>query len=205
MINKIEILPNMIEIPSSVEKEINKNPKFLFLGKISKKKGIEDLLEAIKSISKHSNFNFEVLIAGNGNVEWLKKEIINRDIEAIVKYIGWVSKNEKLDWLSKTDIMLLPSYYEGFPVSLLEGMSFSMPLIATNVGGIPLVLENNENGILIEPKNISDLEKAIMFYLENPENIKIHGRASFNKVQQYTPKKVIAKLENIYSLVINEE
>jgi glycosyltransferase involved in cell wall biosynthesis len=71
--------------------------------------------------------------------------------------------------LRKMNIFILPSLYEGFPISIIEAMSSKLPVIATNVDGIPEIIENGKTGILITPKNSTSIENAIISLIQNEE------------------------------------
>jgi glycosyltransferase involved in cell wall biosynthesis len=78
-----------------------------------------------------------------------------------VNYCGEVSAEEVLRRLPDYDLLLLPSYREGYPGIIIEALSVGMPVISTNVGGIPEIIENGRNGILVEPSDVERLVKAI--------------------------------------------
>lgn len=71
--------------------------------------------------------------------------------------------------------IFLPSYNEGLPIAILEAMSYKHPVISTPVGGIPEVVHNSINGILVTPGNILEIAEALQFYIEHPEAIKKQG------------------------------
>ncbi len=74
---------------------------------------------------------------------------------------GWVTGDNKLTALAQSDILVLPSYREGLPNSLLEAMASECAIIATNVGAIPDVIQSGENGILIEPGDTKNLAEEL--------------------------------------------
>lgn len=158
----IQIINNCI--PNSfIEKKCeNKIPSILFLGALIERKGVIDLLSAVKILSQNEKLNFKVLIAGTGSEEnKLKDYVIKNDLQNIVSFLGWVSGKQKVDLLKNTDILVLPSYNEGLPISILEAMSYGMPIISTNVGSISEAVKEDENGFLISPGNIVQLERAL--------------------------------------------
>ena len=75
----------------------------------------------------------ELKIGGNKNEEKLKKQIKDFNIQEIVTFEGWVSGNKKLELLNWADVFILPSFNEGLPISILEAMSYGMPIISTPV------------------------------------------------------------------------
>lgn len=196
---KVQVVPNMINAQKPVKKKDNMPITFVFLGKISKEKGIEDLIKIIIKNKEKWKGKLQVKIGGNGNVSWLKEKIEEEKLPPLLTYVGWVEGKSKQKLLKKSHVMLLPSYHEGLPISLLEGMSFSMPLIATKVGGIPFILKNKKNGICIEPGNLNQLGQAIQFFIDNPATISKQGEYSYKLAQDFFPIQVICILEQVYA------
>lgn len=97
---------------------------------------------------------------------------------------------------------ILPSYNEGLPIAILEAMSYKHPIISTPVGGIPEIIETHENGILVRPGNKKEIAEAIKYYIEHPEDIRIHGEKAYQTVQNYFPQKVFTDLTHIYQSLL---
>ena len=129
----------------------------LFLGLLGKNKGIYDLLECIRDHKVEFQGKLKLYIGGNGEIEHVKQLIKEYGIADIVIFEGWVSGDKKIELLNKSDAYILPSYKEGLPISILEAMSYGMPIISTPVGGIPEIVSNGENGYLVEPGNKEDI------------------------------------------------
>ena len=100
--------------------------------------------------------------------------------------------------------MLLPSYNEGLPISLLEALSYKMPLISTHVGGISEILEHKKNGFVVEAGNIDQITESLRFYLENKSLIKLHGDNSYRIANKYFPEFVFNQLDKIYKDLLDE-
>jgi glycosyltransferase involved in cell wall biosynthesis len=202
-IKKLIILPNIIDYPIQTEiQDKNQIIILLFLGFITKAKGIFDVLQVISENKDHYRNRIRLLIGGTGQVEQLKELIRINDIEDIVIYLGWVSSNEKANILSKSDIYILPSYFEGLPISILESMSYGKAIISTNVGGIPDIVKNKENGILINPGNLEQIKETIDCFLENPDLIQSYGLNSKKMVNKHLPDSVLRELENLYESLL---
>jgi len=131
----------------------------------------------------------------------LKKKIIESKLEDEVTYLGWVKGDEKQELLEKCDVVILPSYFEGMPISLLEGMSFGKPIISTRIKGISDILEHNKNGLLINTGDIDSIARAIEYYIDNKNMIKIHGDESYNIVKNYFPEVVFKQLSQLYNSI----
>lgn len=199
---KIEVIPNMIAGQEPISKKVGVKVIFLFLGKICKEKGIDDLIELIKNNKEKWQDRAVFKIGGDGDTDELEKKIKKFNLSNILTYEGWVLGEKKNKLLSISHVMILPSYYEGLPISLLEGMSFSMPLIANNVGGIAQIIKNGENGVLLKPGSILELQNAIEYYINNHEKIQQHGKKSYNLVKNYFPSQIIDKLNKVYKEIL---
>jgi len=203
---RIIILPNIIDYPLTGESSGGKDLiTFLFLGLICKEKGIFDLIEVIAGNKEHFRYRIKLLIGGNGEVRHLKNLIEKYHIEDMVEFLGWISSNEKANVLNSCDVYILPSYNEGLPISILESMSYGKAIISTKVGGIPEIVKDKVNGILINPGDLKQIEDALNSFLEDPELIKNYGAASLNMVQKYLPESVITELEGIYNSLLSGE
>jgi glycosyltransferase involved in cell wall biosynthesis len=123
----------------------------------------------------------------------------------IVEFLGWISGMGKAIILNSSDVYILPSYNEGLPISILESMSYGKAIISTYVGGIPEIVRNKENGLLINPGELKQIEQTIDFFLENPDQIKEYGVISKQKVQKHLPHSVLKELQEIYKSVLSNE
>jgi glycosyltransferase involved in cell wall biosynthesis len=95
-------------------------------------------------------------------------------------------------------VFVLPSYFEGSPVAMLEAMSYGKPVISTTVGGIPEIVEPGLNGWLHTPGDREALLKALLYYINEPENIKKHGERSAQIIKNYYPETIVPQLNSVY-------
>ena len=165
---RVEIIKNVISAPKA-HKQQTSYFTLLFLGLLGKNKGIYDLLECIWDHKVEFQGKLKLYIGGNGEIEHVKQLIKEYGIADIVIFEGWVSGDKKIELLNKSDAYILPSYKEGLPISILEAMSYGMPIISTPVGGIPEIVSNGENGYLVEPGNKEDIYKAIISLLNDSD------------------------------------
>ena len=198
---KIEVVANIVAIPKIQKLPSNDRLNFLFLGHISERKGVWLLLEVIESMKEQLKGQVIFDFGGNGEIEKFQKLIIRKKLQDIVNFIGWVSDNKKVDYLNKADVFILPSYNEGLPISILEAMTYSLPIISTKVGGIPEVVKDKVNGLIIAPGNTHALEKSISFVLKNKDELKSLGKCSFDLVKPHLPEQVKVKLIKIYNSI----
>lgn len=195
----VVIVPNIVDSPTIQEKKYNDGKThILYLGLITQAKGIYDLLDVINEHKHEFENKITLHIGGNGETEKLQEVISQKELSSIVKYEGWVSGEKKVELLNNTDIFILPSYTEGLPISILEAMAYSIPIISTPVGGIPEVINNKENGFLVVPGDKAGLFNSIMELVTDKTLRENMGKASYQKVQPHFPNKISKKLEYIY-------
>lgn len=180
----IQIVYNPIKIhePNKLE-----GANFLFMGRLGKRKGVFDIFEAAKSVCGDVVIN----LYGDGEID---KSLAPEN----VKIHGWVSGEEKDKIFRNSDVLLLPSYNEGLPISILEAMSYGMPIISTPVGGIVEAVENNVNGFIVNCGDTSDLAEKINALCDKDLRLKM-GAESFRLVKEKFDVEIIkTRLKEIY-------
>lgn len=172
--SKFVIIENIIDYEkynSPKLKDLKKygRVRILFLAWVKKEKGIFELIEAVKLLRK-DNLDFEVIIAGKGeDFDKIVLEVEKNKLLGIVTFSGWILGDDKLNILSRSDIFVLPTYFDGYPNSLLEAMASGNACIATRVGSIPDMIRDMKNGILVDKQNVTQLYDRIKILIENPE------------------------------------
>ena len=173
--------------------------KFLFLGRIGIRKGAYDIVSAVENLSKIYP-DILVYMAGDGEINQIKNLIKEKKLDNNIEVIGWINFKNKIELLKKVSTVLLPSYNEGLPMSILEGMASGKAIISTDVGGIPELVENNINGLVISPGDISALSKAISKMIEDEKFVK---RCSINNLEKiefnFSRKKMHEKISAIFN------
>ena len=198
--DKIVILNNIVTPPPTHKaRKIDGKIRLLFLGEIGKRKGIYDLLTAISNKREYFAQHIELHIGGNLEEDKLRTFIHDHNLESFVTFMGWVSGEKKRECLEWAHIYILPSYNEGLPIGILEAMSYRMPIISTPVGGIPEVVKNYHNGILVQPGNHDEISNALLYFIENPQHISQYGEVSYVMAQPYFPESVMGSLCKVYS------
>ena len=173
---------------------------FTFMGELSERKGIKDLIHAF---AKFENENARLLVAGNGDVNSLAALCSELGISEKVEFLGWINKEQKLDLLARTDVVVLPSYAEGLPMSILEAMSVGLPVITTPVGALEDAITHNEHGLLVQPGNIEQIAAALSELTQNADKRIQLGEKSKLKFLECFEDDVVAKtLSNYYQQLI---
>ena len=175
---------------------------FLFLGKICDHKGIFDLLDVITDHFSSLDGKIKLIIAGMGETRRLENYIKDNKLGDIVEYVGWVDDEAKRQLLNESDVVILPSYYEGVPICILEGFSYHLPAISTYVGGVPEILEDGKNGLLIYPGDHKALYDAVKQMVDSPSVRLAMGDYAFQTSMAHLPSQVEENLIELYSQLI---
>lgn len=179
------------------EPVLQKKKQILFSGTLYAGKGYQDLIRAFAKIAKKYP-DWDVVLAGNGEVE--KGRAISKELGIAnqVEFLGWVSGEQKDKAFRESMIFCLPSYAEGFPMAVLDAWAYGLPVITTPVGGIPDVAKDGKNMLLFNPGDIDALAHQLekMIIDENLRNRIALASLDFaeNKFNQYTINKQLGEL-----------
>ncbi len=177
------------------------NPDAPVAGIVSKLwegKGHKILLKAFEELIKEMS-EAKLFIVGEGYLEEELKSCAEEwGLSESIIFTGF--KSEVSEVMSCFDISVLPSYFEGMGRVLLEAMAMKIPVVASNVGGIPDIVKNNENGILVNPGNVSELAEAMKKLLTNPELSMSMGEWGHKKVTEaFSAESMCEKILSVYS------
>tara|TARA_Y100000034_G_scaffold45936_1_gene56495 strand:- start:23236 stop:24411 length:1176 start_codon:yes stop_codon:yes gene_type:complete len=141
---------------------------FIFIGRINKEKGIKYLLDSMKDLK-----NIDLKIIGyTQSIDYFKEYSKKLNLKN-VEFLGGVFGKKKMLYLSAADALILPSSKEGAPVTIMEAFARNLPVIATNAGGIPLMVKNRKNCLIIKEKDSKDIVRVVNQFIENPiKNVK---------------------------------
>lgn len=132
----------------------------LYAGTVNQRKGYADMIKAFAKIAKRYE-DWQLVFAGNGEIESGKNLAEELEISNQILWLGWVSGADKDRAFQEATVFCLPSYAEGFPMSVLDAWSYGLPVITTPVGGIPDVARDGENMLLFEPGDVDGLAKCM--------------------------------------------
>jgi glycosyltransferase involved in cell wall biosynthesis len=196
----IKVIPNGIDTSiffPPVESKTNDDEfRLITVSRLIKRKGIQYILKALSNIRDKS---ISLTIIGEGNYEnELKKMCSNLGLTGSVTFLGFCERNTIATYLGQSDVFILLSLAEAFGNVIAEAMACKLPIISANEGGIP-DLVSEENGILVEPENISQTISAIITMKTNKEMRIKMGKANAEKIMQtYNWEKIAMAYENIY-------
>ena len=186
--------------PAIVDTKKNQT-SFVTLGRLGKRKGTYDLVDAIE-IARKKVPNIRCYLAGDGEIDKFCNIIVERGLQNNIEVVGWADFTKKLELLSKVSTVVLPPYNEGLPMSILEGMATGKAIISTTVGAIPEVVKE-ENGILIQPGDVQALADALVKCSTNLKMLEDMSQKNINKIyEQFSMKSMHLKLMSYYKQVI---
>lgn len=172
--------------------------RILFLGRLEQRKGVFDLIRAMELLKVEGACeNLELVIAGDGGVDEVREQVTKRELEGVIDVVGWVDREGVGSLLRCSDVFVLPSYNEGLPMALLEAMGSGMAVIATPVGGVPEVLDNGVNGVIVEPGRPIALAKTIKMLLPKELQTEL-GEAARLSMNDFSVEMYCQRLSGIY-------
>lgn len=172
--------------------------KVLFVGRLHSVKGVQYLLGAMSIVHRELP-EVKLTLVGDGEErDRLEHLTDNLGIRECVEFVGAVPHERVQDCMVHADVLVLPSLSEGFPVTILEAMAIGLPVIATRVGGVPEIIENNVNGYLVETENPQEIAEALLTLLRDEQLRKCISGNNRKKAENYQWDKVAATLEEIY-------
>lgn len=198
---KVYTVPN----PAPPIKKIDKNKMdwILFMGTLDYRKGFLDLLKAFSLI--HKDFpEWKLIFAGNGMIEKGRTVAEELKITNKVEFKGWVKGKQKAYLFKMSSIFCLPSYAEGFPVSILEALSYGLPIVCSPVGGIKDFLNEEIDFISCSPGNCKDIAMKLSLLMKNK---KLQFKMARNSLKiandKFSMEEISKQMSNIYIKISN--
>ena len=202
--NKFEVVPNVVNTdlfyPSSTQKNTEGLKKILFVALLTPIKGVPYLLQALSRLrEKRQDFILDVVGDGPNRKEYgeLSRKL---QLEDIVYFHGLKTKQEVAKFMKYSNFFVLPSEWENLPCVLIEAMSSGLPIVATKVGGIPEII-NKKVGVLVPPKNVNALSKAIAYMLDHYKDYSAKAISEYAN-SNFSYEAVGKKLDNIYNEIV---
>ncbi len=178
----------------------------LYLGYLGQAKGSFDIIEAAKEIvSRHVPVIFDLVgeELKKGDVIQLQNQIDQAGLGNVVTLHPVATGSRKVEIFCDADIFIFPSYSEGMPIAVIEAMACGLPIIATRVGGVPEMVSDGVNGMLIDVGRPDQIADALQHLYDNPDmrhSMKMNSyKTAFEK---FDIEKLVPRLVNIYSEVL---
>lgn len=167
----------------------------LHIGRFSEQKNHIGIIESFKQVCEIHN-NVKLQLIGIGELEdEIKRKVKQLELENKVEFLG--AQQDVMDFLNKTDIFILPSLWEGMPITLIEAMATGLPIVATEVGGVPDMIRHNQSGLLtkVDSKAVAE---AIIKLLEDEKLREKIGKNALVEVQKFSAQEMARKYINTY-------
>lgn len=196
----IEVLPNAVRVPDSIAGRGLRtgHGRILFLGRLGQRKGTFDLIRAFASVAQKFPDSY-LVCAGDGSVDAVRHLAVEQGLGPRLECPGWLSTDRTRAELARADVFVLPSYAEGLPMSLLEAMANGLPVIASRVGGIPSLVHDRVNGLLIDAGSPDALAGAMESVLaDDALRARLGAGARQTIVERYSLESHLAQLGSLY-------
>lgn len=203
---RVRVIPNGVTLPKEPTCDAvgGEFVNILFLGEVGERKGIYDLLRALPEVLRHCP-SMRLQIGGKGEIERAQDLVRELGVGDAVEFCGWVVGDEKRALLRGASIYVLPSYNEGLPMSILEAMSWKLPIISTTVGGIPELVRDREEGFLINPGDVEALTRALIKLASDTSLRQSMGQKALRRVEQgFSSVYVSRSIDELYSAIIDK-
>lgn len=197
---KIRVIYNGIEINELKVHKVYKieSKVLLSVGRLVPWKGFKVLIETMPEILKEIPDAKLVIVGGGPQKEELENTIKGLNLQDKVFLTGPLKREEVLEYMQKSNLFLLNTSYEGFAHLLLEAANFMIPVITTNIGGNPELIENNQEGILVEPNDKEAIKNAIIKVLRDDEFREKIIQNAYQKSKQFS---IQTTLDNLVKLL----
>jgi len=194
---RLAVVPNAVPLPASTGAGIP--GRVLFLGRLASAKGINELLDAAAALAPRFP-QLRLVLGGSGDLAAMRRAARERGIGHLVELPGWLDAAARDAELAQASVFCLPSHAEGLPMSVLEAMAAAKPVVATHVGGIPELVRDGENGLLVSPHDTAALMAALARLLDDPAlGARLGARARLTVEAQYSTQAVCGRLAVIYN------
>lgn len=195
---KIRVIFNPSESYSATYiKRSNPKVKVLFMGRIGQRKGAYDLINAVRKIRL---LNFTLDLIGDGEGDKIRAIVKRKNLNKLVNIQDWIPHEKVWSLYDEADILVLPSYAEGMPMSILEAVGKGLPVIATSVGGIPEVVIDGKNGFVIEPGDIEALAEKLNILISDASLREEMGRNGLKLAgEKFSIDKIFSQLQELYN------
>jgi len=200
----IHVIPNGVDFmhlaPAQIE--VNVPPRIVFAGRFVMQK---NPLAIIRVLAVLKDLEWTCSMLGDGPMfEDVKREIEKHGMLERFHLPGWVTPDDVLNEFSKSDILFMPSFSEGLPVVGVQALVKGLAVVASRIGGFLDLVDDGENGFLVEVRDEASFAASLRGLLKNREQLSSFRRASLAKAQNFNIQKVVDKYETMLQEIIGE-
>jgi len=214
---KIRVIHNGVDIhkfappedKAKVKQELgfsNKEFNILSVGRLYARKGLFTLIKSVSIVAKKYR-NVKLIISGKGQSNEMKKLVDYAEklgIHSNILFTGYFPDAKLPKLYQAADIFAFSTFYENLPFAVLEALSSRLPVVTTNVGGIPEMIEDGKNGFLVPPANSAALSDRILYLIENPmEASEMANKARETVENRFDWRLIVKKVLKVYREELN--
>ena len=198
-------IPNGVDLDFFTSATVNQKEEictFLFVGRLEGQKGVMYLIEAVRLLTSFQR-NFKVLIVGEGSLSSsLRAQVATDQLENVIIFVGKKDKVQLRAYYQQAHIFVLPSLWEGFPLTILEAWAAGLAVIATKVNGIPAICTDKKDALLVPKEHPQELALAMKTLLDNRELAASLGQQGRTLVSEhFSWQKIIEEILEVYASV----
>jgi glycosyltransferase involved in cell wall biosynthesis len=179
--HRVAVVHNCVPDPGEHKPPVGKPPLIVFLGRLSERKGVPELLQAL-SHPLMKELQWRAVIAGDGPVEDYRRQAAAMNLSDRVEMPGWLGADEARALCASADILVLPSHAEGLAMAVIEGLSHGLAVVTTRVGAHEEVISDGKNGVFVPVGDKDALAAALAKLVTDPEirsQLSVKGRAHY--------------------------
>ncbi len=181
---------------------LNKEDKIIiYIGRIEPPKKVDVILKAFQLLNEKDKSYKLILVGGGVSLEQIKALAVELNIQEHVLFLGVRKRIELQQLYSAADVSVLISGNEGSPLSIKESLACGVPVVANNVGDVTKVIENNDNGYIVNSDNINEICEKLELTISQSNNMK---DKCISSVEKYSIKNVSDKIIEIYKKLLDE-
>jgi len=199
----IEVIPNGVLLRSGAAKQVSDPPRLIFAGRFQSQKNIPMLIELL---GKVRDMQWQCELLGDGPDRQIVEELIrSHDLGSRVNLLGWVDGAIVEERLEASDLLLLTSRSEGLPVIGVQALASGLAILASDVGGLPDLVEGDVNGRLCGPNDLDCFEQALRWCLEDRERLLKMKQASRARAERFDTRKIAEQYEAVFEEAVQRE
>jgi glycosyltransferase involved in cell wall biosynthesis len=195
----IEIIYNGVDLKAidPGEIQVNDPPRIVFAGRFMEQK---DPLQLMRTLGALRDLPWNCTMMGDGPLRrQVEEEIKTQGLEDRFNLPGWIKPHEVLEWYRKADLMFMPSRSEGLPVVGVQAAAMGLALVLSRVGGCVDIIEQGENGFLVEPGDAAGYEQGLRELLSDPARLLEARRASRSLASRFDIEKVVGAYIDLFA------
>jgi glycosyltransferase involved in cell wall biosynthesis len=199
--SRIEIVHNCVPDPGPHDERSGDKPLIVFLGRLSERKGVKELLLALGHPAMRE-LQWRAVLAGDGPVDEYRRQADALSLSGVVEMPGWLDAKGTQALCARADILVLPSYAEGLAMAVIEGLAHGLAVVTTRVGAHDEVISDGETGMFVPVGDHDALAAALAKLVSDPDirkHLAARGRAHYLK--HFSMKAYMRSLEKLYDAV----